>query len=325
MIVPQFWAEGRLRERHRARQVTVRRWGWSDKSLEEAQVHADARTREALDRIRNGETLPRREGRVAYNGADGVPIREEILSRHGETLVTRNAYGAHCLNSPDVLFADIDLVGPAFPCGLIGLGTLVCAATAIALAPRARVAAGVVALPLALLVLSGLWTAWRRTRSLFESKPDVRARERIVRALDARPGWSARVYRSPAGFRVLVLHQRFDPGSSEVATFFRDLGTDPVYVRMCLKQRCFRARVSPKPWRIGIQAHLRPRPGIWPVDPARMPDREKWVVAYEAASEGYASCRYVESLGTGAEDPGVAKVRALHDELSRALSSLPIA
>ena len=107
MIVPQFWAEGRLRERHRGRQVTVRRWGWSDQSPEEAQAHADARTREALDRIRNGEALPRREGRVAYNGADGVPIREEILSRHGETLVTRNAYGAHCLNSPDVLFAEV--------------------------------------------------------------------------------------------------------------------------------------------------------------------------------------------------------------------------
>ena len=30
MIVPQYWAEARTRHRDRNRQVTVRRFGWSD-------------------------------------------------------------------------------------------------------------------------------------------------------------------------------------------------------------------------------------------------------------------------------------------------------
>ena len=44
-----------------------------------------------------------REPRMPYNGAAGVPIREEIVGRHGETVITRNSYGARCLNMPNVL------------------------------------------------------------------------------------------------------------------------------------------------------------------------------------------------------------------------------
>ena len=43
MIVPSYWAEGRVRERTRERQVTVRRWGWSDEGPDQAQTHADSR------------------------------------------------------------------------------------------------------------------------------------------------------------------------------------------------------------------------------------------------------------------------------------------
>lgn len=107
MIVPQYWAEARVQQLE-PRQITVRRSGWSDISQEEAQAHAEARAREALERIASGEALSRREPRVPYNGAEGVPIREEILERHGETIITRNVYGARCLNTPDVAFADVD-------------------------------------------------------------------------------------------------------------------------------------------------------------------------------------------------------------------------
>ena len=109
MIVPQFWAESRAQHKEKGRQVTVRRFGWSDTSLAEAQANADDRTQEALRRVLSGETtLPRREPKVPYNGADGVPIREEIVDRYGSAIITRNSYGARCLNTPNVLFADLD-------------------------------------------------------------------------------------------------------------------------------------------------------------------------------------------------------------------------
>ncbi len=109
MIVPSFWAEGRVAERTGGKQVTVRRFGWSDESQAAAQAHADLRVREAFDRVQRGEQLPRFEYKRAYNGAEGVPIREEILERHGDVIITRNGYGARCLNTPNVLFADLDV------------------------------------------------------------------------------------------------------------------------------------------------------------------------------------------------------------------------
>ena len=108
MIVPKYWAEGSAQHRVKGRQTTVRRFGWSHVSQEEAQASADSRTADALRRILAGEKLEKREPKVAYNGAEGVPIREEIVVEHGDTIITRNSYGALCLNTPNVLFADVD-------------------------------------------------------------------------------------------------------------------------------------------------------------------------------------------------------------------------
>lgn len=112
MIVPQYWAEARQQHRAAGKQITVRRFGWSDASEAEAQVHAEQRAGEALSQILAGVTLARREWKRPYNGSEGVPIREEIVSRHGNAVVTRNGYGARCLNTPDVFFADIDFDEP---------------------------------------------------------------------------------------------------------------------------------------------------------------------------------------------------------------------
>ena len=54
--------------------------------------------------------MVRREARVAYNGSNGVPIREEVFAKHDDIIITRNLYGSLCLNTPNVLFADIDFL-----------------------------------------------------------------------------------------------------------------------------------------------------------------------------------------------------------------------
>jgi hypothetical protein len=95
-------------------------------------------------------------------------------------------------------------------------------------------------------------------------------------------------------------------------------------VQMCDLQACFRARVSGKPWRMGVR-HIVPRPGVWPVHPDRMARREQWIAEYEAASVNFAACRLVEELGRGPVHPRCAEVQRIHDELSRAQSGLPIA
>lgn len=132
-------------------------------------------------------------------------------------------------------------------------------------------------------------------------------------------------HRTPAGLRVLATHRLFDPLEAEVAECFQALATDPVYVAMCRNQHCFRARVSAKPWRIGIGGRLKPRPGVWPIAPKRMPERRAWLERYDRVAAGFAACRYIESIGGGASAPAARAVQELHDELCQARSNLPIA
>lgn len=326
MIVPEYWAEARLKQRSRRRNIVVRRFGWSDDSPDAAQAHADARAKDAMERILAGESLRRREPKVPYNGAEGVPIREEIVQRHGNSIVSRNSYGALCLNTPDVLFADVDFSNRASGrLRAVVLGLLVVAAIAIG-AIRQSSGWGLVAVVIALMFGVALADLLQRLSMRLRGGIEKVARDRIAAFAAARPDWHLRVYRTPAGLRVLVMHRRFDPAGDEAAALLEALGSDPMYARMCRRQHCFRARVSPKPWRIGIDRHMRPRPGTWPVSPERMPDRLRWIEDYERAARDHAACRFVEALGsTRTVDEEAGRVMALHDELSQAQRALPIA
>lgn len=325
MIVPQYWAEARIQERRGNRQLTVRRFGWSEHSQDEAQANAEARVRTAFERIVSGEKLPRHEPKVAYNGADGVPIREEVLARHGDVVITRNAYGASCLNTPDVLFADIDLPatsaasrkllvhfvlpGMAAMAGWLTHSWLVFALLAVA----ATVFAGTVAKRL------------DRNRGQRMETAGCAARQRVADFVAAHPDWHVRLYQTPAGLRALVMHRTFDADEPAAQEFFRALHSDPVYVRMCRNQKCFRARVSPKPWRVGMIRHIRPRPGVWPVRTEHLALRREWIAEYENRARSHASCRLIATLGSPTVDPKAFAVQTLHDELSQAASSLPLA
>ncbi len=321
MIVPQHWAEARLRERISGRQVTVRRFGWSDASVADAERHAAERVAEAIGRVRAGESVPRRERKLVYGGAEGLPIREEVVGRHGSAVLTRNGYGAVCLNTPDVLFADIDLEQRlTLLWGQCGAVLLLLAALGACVAARWQTVAALVAAAVGILLVERLAFWWRRRKNKFERQ----ARGRIARFAAAHPDWHLRVYRTPAGFRVLVLHRLFDPASDEVTACFRELGTDPVYAQMCRLQNCFRARVSPKPWRVGVTDHIRPHRGAWPVAAGWLPGRAAWVARYDDKARGFAACRFEFAVGGGGSVPAAEAVRRLHDELCRADGGLPL-
>ena len=325
MIVPQYWAEARQQHRQGQRQITVRRFGWSDESQAAAQQHADARASEAMARLQAGEVLDRRERKVAYNGAEGVPIREEIVRREGDTVITRNSYGALCLNTANVLFADVD-----FEQTVAGRGIIVAMLVAIAGAIAAGLAGIGWGWAFALMV-AGLLFAYPLAQTVFRlwlsltGGVEQRTRKRIQAFSAAHPQWHLRLYRTPAGFRVLVMHALFDPVTEAVDDFFNALGTDPIYQQMCLNQRCFRARVSPKPWRIGIGQHLRPRPGVWPIASEHLPARQQWLRDYENKAQGFAACQFVERLGSDVINPTAQAVQRLHDELCKANTKLAIA
>lgn len=328
MIIPDYWAEARV-QRPRKKgdsQVTVRRFGWSLTSQAEAEQMAQARADAALKAILGGKKLLRRsEPKVPYNGAEGVPIREEVLTRDGETVITRNSYGAHCLNTPNVLFADIDyeteprvryIVGHFLLLMLLG-AALAGWNRSFALVLLAAFGTLVFGYPFAVLT--------QRVLLSVRGGPIKLARKRLDAFFAKHRDWHARLYQTPNGLRVLVLHRTFKPDEPAVKEFFSALGVDPLYAKMCFNQQCFRARVSPKPWRMGLAAHLRPRPGVWPVKPEHRALRNGWIEEYEAKAKAFASCQYLESLGPKKVDPKAASVLGLHDALSQALLRKPIA
>lgn len=326
MIIPDHWAEAHSRHQAKGKSITVRRFGWSNDCAADAQAMAQARADEALQRIRAGEALYRREPKVAYNGAEGVPIREEVLSRHGDTVISRNSYGAHCLNTPHVLFADIDL--DTRPPPWLSRGCFVVLLSLGALAGWLMHSLWIALGGLVVSLLSGYAMAQGIHSALlaWQGGADSAARRRLKSYLAARPAWAVRVYRTPAGLRVLATHQPFSATHPEVSDFFKAVGVDPQYARMCLRQHCFRARLTAKPWRIGVAHHMRPRPGVWPVKPEHMPARQAWIAQYEAKASAFSSCQFVESLGSGVEHIDVRPVIELHDRESRALHpNAPIA
>ncbi|MFZ5638301.1 MAG: hypothetical protein ACOY82_17120 [Pseudomonadota bacterium] len=331
MLIPTYWAEARLQHRQGRRTITLRRFGWSDVGEAEALAHAEARVREAMDRTLAGETLPRRERRVAYNGAEGVPIREELVERHDDCAITRTGYGALCLNTPDVLFADIDHAIRHDPSrwprwrALTGL--------AIAAATIAIGDPGPVKYVLALLLGIGggfvfggavaALAAWLRIK--LTGGFERHAQRRIDRFVAAHPDWRLHVYRTPLGLRLMATHRRFDPRSPEVRACFDALGVDPLYARMCFNQDCFRARVSPKPWRMGMPRLHPPYSSAWRPEHAALPARRAWVETYAREARGYAACRHVAVYGEGREDPEIEALRGLHDLMCQADSDLPLA
>lgn len=325
MIIPLYWAEGRAQHRQKGNQVTVRRFGWSDESQAAAQSHADQRAQEALQRQLSGENLPQREQRVPYNGADGMPIREEILVQHGKTIITRNSYGAHCLNSPDVLFADIDFQKKAsFPFALfLTLGLLLSAIAVGALTDSKIISFG---LGFCALFFGHRLASWLlRKKQNLQGGAEGLALGQIESFAKKHPDWGLRVYRTPAGLRVLATHALFVPSDPQVIDCFESLNADPIYVRMCLNQQCFRARVSPKPWRMGVKNHMRPRPCLWPVAEERRAKREQWISHYEDSAKGFASCVFLRHIGRSSVHPEVLETIALHDRLCRSESALPLA
>ncbi|KLI99077.1 hypothetical protein [Luteimonas sp. FCS-9] len=325
MIVPEYWAEARRHGRHAGHRVTVRRFGWSDEGQAQAQAHAEARVQEAFDAVLAGESRPLRE-RLTNYGFNGVPIREEIVERVGDAVITRNSYGALCLNTPDVLFADVDFEPRPSGCALsLVAGAAVWGAAFVVGIAFVDPLPAALAAFVALFLANAVSLAVRRRAFARGGGPEGGALARIEAFAQAHPDWHLRVYRTPAGLRVLVLHRTFSPCEPDVALLFQALQADRLYSSLCRLQHCFRARVSPKPWRIGIVEHIRPRSAAWSREHARLPERLAWIDAYARRSQGFAACRYLRTLGDAAIDPKAGRVMDLHDALARAHAPLPLA
>lgn len=127
------------------------------------------------------------------------------------------------------------------------------------------------------------------------------------------PELGVRIYRTAAGLRALVTNRTFEPKSAEATSLLQEAGSDPLYVRLCQIQESFRARLTPKPWRVGI----RPSKQRWPFDNAEQKaSLQHWVGNYDMASQQASVCQFVETVGPSQVAPEIAAILQLHDKLS---------
>jgi hypothetical protein len=217
------------------------------------------------------------------------PIVEELLDGGEQYLVvTRNRYGAEVLNTDRLLIADVDIPELERPSG-------------------------------------GLFRRlFRRSDPPPVGEPPVVARrlERVAAWAQANPSLGVIVYRTASGLRVFVTGVPEPTTSDQGTRILAELDTDPIYRELCRLNETFRARLTPKPWRLpGMKA---PR-GHWPFADSGTSQRfERWLAAYQTATLGYSVCRRIASYGPPASIVE-SQIIGLHDDRTRVSASLPLA
>jgi hypothetical protein len=143
-----------------------------------------------------------------------------------------------------------------------------------------------------------------------------KALARIAIWLAAHPAWGFRLYRTLRGLRLLATQAPQDPCADDTRRVLEQLDSDPLFIRLCKVQECFRARLDPKPFRVGLKTG----PPAFPREAAE--DRrafELWLADYRTRCEGHAACAFRAHLGNIEIHPEIAPIVRLHDEQSRAL------
>jgi hypothetical protein len=286
--LPNFWAHATAEENDaQGNPVSFSCWRSSDSS--EGEAHASAL--EAAKRVVRKLLL--REPLQQYGYNTGA-LREQVIERlndgTGELIgaVTQNGYGSLVLITAHVMFVDVD-----FPPVAAGEG-----------------------------LRHTFKSLFKRTTPSPVAQREEAARQQVERFLNDNPRWGVRLYRTAAGMRVLATHDLFDPRTDATRSVFEALGADPLYVRLCQAQECFRARLTPKPWRCGYYANR----VAWPRENADAQNRfDQWNSEYNTRQTRYATCRFLASLGSSAVHPEAGRIVELHDHMTRSDQPLELA
>ncbi|MGJ9505308.1 hypothetical protein [Actinotignum sp. GS-2025c] len=346
MKIYPFWARESAPVSTTSGPATVAQWGWSANSEEEAHKVARARLHRLVARIAELGQFPReRQARAEYY--PGTPLREEILSvlstANGTPTcaITRNRYGAEVLNTSDILIADVDVPEleeaarargrkragaraagsrkPGFFARLFGFGAKKQerpAGSAFDPAPAPDPAS-----------IPGLITETAPVRQ-YMIEAELIAFDRIEHFARLNAAWPIFVYRTFKGFRVIVAVEGIAADSGEAQMILNQLGSDPLYMRLCRVYESYRARLTAKPWRVGMAA-----PAVrWPeydassalCDPVAREKMQRWLAQYDDARAGHATTRFLAAFGP-APTGRAAEVVELHARVTGAESGLPLA
>lgn len=243
-------------------------FGWSLSDPAEARAMATRRARAIRAWVEDWDTNPDPEG--DYYPTDGAVLREVVLEEGGagpvRWAITRNQYGAEILNVDGLAILDVDIPARQVveePTGFFG-------------------------------------RLFGRTRVRWERDDPAEVLGRLRPTLEA-SGFGGRIYETAAGFRVLVCSEVLSWSDPRFEALLADTRSDRLYATLCRRQECCRARLTPKPWRVGVRG---PNKAVVPTPwaPGPTPAWTAWLQEYEARSAGFAAARPVADFGP----PGVA-------------------
>ena len=261
-------------------------WRWSSHSLAEAQSLANQAAHELAAKF-SGGNFPNGRGVYYPNRPFREQLLQEIKNAHGEirAVVTRNSYGCQVLNTAGIMFVDIDLPEPKSG----GLFQKLFGKPAGPVSPTKAETEAVLKIE-----------AWTRQNS----------------------EWGWRIYRTRAGLRLMATQAPVAPDSETADRVFAALGADTLYRQLCKNQKCFRARLTPKPWRCGI----RRKPERWPWQDSEREKRfQKWDAQYQSFAAGWATCHFIRHIGNPTIHDEVQWLLRAHDGPTRVESKLQLA
>lgn len=159
--------------------------------------------------------------------------------------------------------------------------------------------------------------------SLFKKSTPQQGKEKIftmVRKLAADSkyaGLAFRIYETYQGARVIVLGKNFDPQDRATLDMMNEFNCDTLYTSICRKQGCFRARLTPKPYRMKMRAYK----VKYPRETTDI-QFESWLQTYERESRNFNVCKFVGQVGSSQYLTDAVR---LHDEITRANTNQALA
>lgn len=138
-------------------------------------------------------------------------------------------------------------------------------------------------------------TFWEMiTFKKIDNKKAIVEKLRAIYAKQPLAGTTWRIYETTKGIRLIVLGRYIDPASQVFSDFCKQINADNLYAFMCQKQNCYRARLTPKPFRMHIEC-IKYR---CPVPDGQEDAYAAWVATYEQESQKYSVCKLVDVLGS---------------------------
>lgn len=129
-------------------------------------------------------------------------------------------------------------------------------------------------------------------------------------------GSDFRIYETTKGIRVIG-KKYLNPADRGYQSLMRKVAVDWLYMQLSKKQNCFRARLTPKPYRMQAKT-IKVRS---PLD-CETPEYIAWEKSYQSASQRYAVVKHLKSIGSDFANEPVIK---MHDQTCNAHNNLTLA